>query len=119
MSATFSRAFFWTSVTLPALPQSSTADPFTTFDVDLTPLPTQLPVEDYSVRNAHGGQDGSDPEILCLAFVAADVPLLTSAGNDRAVRCWCCREHSLVLVSVLQVLAVIQSMNPWLVVGGS
>ena len=66
-------------------------------------LLVQAPTVDFLVRRAHGAEDGSDAEILCLAFVAADVSLLTSAGNDRVVRCWSVREHACVLLSVLEV----------------
>ncbi|CAM9120840.1 unnamed protein product, partial [Scytosiphon promiscuus] len=61
-----------------------------------------VPVVEFSVPRAHGANDGSDAEILCLAFVAADTPLLASAGNDRAVRCWSLRKHTCILLSVLQ-----------------
>ncbi|CAM9561047.1 unnamed protein product, partial [Hapterophycus canaliculatus] len=61
-----------------------------------------VPVVDFSVPHAHGTDDGSHAEILCMAFVAADMPLLTSAGNDCVVRCWCFRGHTCILLSILQ-----------------
>eukprot|EP00752_Nemacystus_decipiens_P009558 g8538.t1 len=62
----------------------------------------QLPDVDFSISGAHGSADGSDAEVLCLAFVAADAPLLASAGNDRTVRCWGFREHTCILLAVLE-----------------
>eukprot|EP00903_Cladosiphon_okamuranus_P006728 g6565.t1 len=62
----------------------------------------QVPTVDFSIGSAHGAADGSDPEVLCLAFVATDAPLLASAGNDRIVRCWGFREHACVLLAMLE-----------------
>lgn len=58
---------------------------------------------DFSIGRAHGDADGSDAEVLCLAFVAAEAPLLASAGNDRVVRCWGFREHTCVVLATLEV----------------
>ncbi|CAN0464501.1 unnamed protein product [Ectocarpus sp. 12 AP-2014] len=62
----------------------------------------RVPTVDYCVRDAHGALDGLDGEILCLAFVASDVPVLASAGNDRVVRCWRLRERTCILLLVLE-----------------
>lgn len=55
------------------------------------------------MKNAHGIADGSECEVLCLAFVRTDTPLLASAGNDRVVRCWRIRDNSCVSVVALEV----------------
>ena len=55
------------------------------------------------MSRAHGAADGSESEILCLAFVEVDTPLLASAGNDRVVRCWSLRNNTCALLSMLEV----------------
>ena len=67
--------------------------------------PAQVPKVDFSLSRAHGAADGSDSEILCLAFVEVDAPILASAGNDLVVRCWSLRNHTCTLLSVLEVSA--------------
>lgn len=77
--------------------------------------PAQVPAVDFSIRRAHGAADGSDAEILCLAFVSADAPLLASAGNDCVVRCWGFREHACVLLAMLEVCVGVTGLGLYIV----
>ena len=70
-----------------------------------------MPKVDYTFSRAHGAEDGSDCEVLCLAFVEADSPLLASAGNDRVVRCWDLRNHTCTLLAVLEVRQMSRSRS--------
>lgn len=65
--------------------------------------PAQVPTIEHTLNGAHGGVDGTDCEILCLAFVMADVPLLVSAGNDLALRCWRFWNRTYSLLATLEV----------------
>lgn len=63
----------------------------------------QVPQADFTKDSAHGSANGTDREILCMAFVPADEPLLASAGNDCIVRCWSLAKRTCTLLATLVV----------------